>query len=89
MNELNLIILFLIGVNAMAFILMGIDKQKAIRHKYRIPERTFWGLAILGGAVGAFLGMKRYRHKTKHRLFTLGMPSLIVIHIILIVYLTY
>ncbi|MBP1947743.1 DUF1294 domain-containing protein [Virgibacillus litoralis] len=89
MNELNLIILFLISVNAIAYILMGIDKQKAIRHKYRIPERTFWGLAILGGAVGALLGMKRYRHKTKHRLFTLGMPSLIVIHIILIVYLTY
>ncbi len=89
MNELNLIILFLIGVNAMAFILMGIDKQKAIRHKYRIPERTFWGLAILGGAVGALLGMKRYRHKTKHRSFVLGMPTLIVIHIILIVYLTY
>lgn len=89
MNELNLIILFLIGVNAMAFILMGIDKQKAIRHKYRIPERTFWGLAILGGAVGALLGMKRYRHKTKHRLFILGMPTLIVIHITLLVYLTY
>lgn len=89
MNELNLIILFLIGVNAMAFILMGIDKQKAIKHKYRIPERTFWGLAILGGAVGALLGMKRFRHKTKHRLFILGMPTLIVIHITLLVYLTY
>ncbi|MGP4108355.1 DUF1294 domain-containing protein [Virgibacillus sp. L01] len=89
MNELNMIILFLIGVNAIAFILMGIDKKKAIRHKYRIPERTFWGLAILGGAIGALLGMKRYRHKTKHRLFVIGMPTLIVIHIILFVYLTY
>ncbi|MFB4166677.1 DUF1294 domain-containing protein [Virgibacillus sp. JSM 102003] len=89
MNEINIIILFLIGVNGLAFMLMRIDKQKAIRHKYRIPERTFWGIAILGGAFGALLGMKRYRHKTKHRLFILGMPTLIVIHIILLVYITY
>lgn len=84
---MNVILFYLIGVNAITFFLMGIDKHKAKKKKYRIPERTFWSLAILGGAVGALLGMKRYRHKTKHRSFVLGMPTLIVAHIILVVYL--
>ena len=86
MEQLNAFLLYFAGVNIVAFILMGIDKQKAKKGAYRIPERTFWSLAIIGGAIGAFFGMRRYRHKTKHRSFIIGMPILICIHFGLFLY---
>lgn len=81
------IILGLLTVNLIGFLLMGIDKQSAVKHKYRIPEFSLWFIAIIGGAVGLFIGMNLFRHKTKHILFVLGMPVLIIIHLGLIVYL--
>ena len=84
MNELEVLALYLIGANMVAFILMGIDKRKAKRQQWRIPERTFWSLAIMGSALGVIIGMKVFRHKTKHRSFVIGMPMILVIHIILI-----
>ncbi|MGJ9457163.1 DUF1294 domain-containing protein [Oceanobacillus sp. CF4.6] len=89
MEDLNAIILYFIGVNMAGFILMYIDKQKAIKQKYRIPERTFWGLAVLGSAIGTYIGMNLFRHKTKHRSFVIGMPILIVINIALITYILF
>ncbi|MGM8366758.1 DUF1294 domain-containing protein [Virgibacillus sp. W0181] len=74
MNEYLDLIYYLIGVNFIGFLLMGIDKRKAKKQQYRIPERTFWILALLGGAVGSFIGMQIFRHKTKHKSFVIGMP---------------
>ncbi|MEC5421976.1 DUF1294 domain-containing protein [Virgibacillus sp. C22-A2] len=88
MNELNTILPYIIGVNIITYTLMGVDKQKARKHKYRIPERTFWLLAIAGGALGALIGMKVYRHKTKHRSFTVGMPAILFVHLILLIFLS-
>ncbi|WP_068674600.1 DUF1294 domain-containing protein [Oceanobacillus sp. Castelsardo] len=82
------IIYYILGVNIIGFILMGVDKQKAIKQKYRIPERTFWIIALLGGALGTYFGMKRYRHKTKHKSFTIGMPIFILLNIFLFFYLS-
>ncbi|MFD2761790.1 DUF1294 domain-containing protein [Lentibacillus juripiscarius] len=79
MDVANLVLFYLIGINAITFMLMALDKHKAKKHVYRIPERTIWTLAILGGAVGVFLGMRQFRHKTKHRSFTIGVPILILL----------
>jgi uncharacterized membrane protein YsdA (DUF1294 family) len=77
-------LLYYIGfANLLGFVLMGIDKKKARNRERRIHERTLWGVAILGGAIGSLVGMNVYRHKTKHTSFKIGMPLLIVIHIIL------
>jgi len=80
------IVFYLVGVNALTILLMRIDKQKAIKKEYRIPERTFWALSILGGALGSYIGMRWFRHKTKHPSFIMGMPILIIIHLVFIVY---
>lgn len=86
MNELNTVLPYILGVNLIVFILMGVDKQKAIKHQYRIPERTFWLLAVIGGSAGALIGMKTFRHKTKHRSFTIGMPLLLIVNAGVIAY---
>lgn len=84
MNES--IIAYIIVVNIFTIILMRIDKQKAIKNQFRIPERTFFLLSILGGAVGTYIGMKAYRHKTKHGKFTIGIPILIIWNLVAFVY---
>jgi len=65
---------YLILINLLAFILMYTDKRKAIKRHYRIPEQVLLGCAFLGGAFGAFLGMRMFRHKTHHAKFTIGIP---------------
>lgn len=89
MENLNSILMYIVGVNVAGFILMYIDKQKAIKQKYRIPERTFWLLAILGSSIGNYLGMMTFRHKTKHRSFVIGMPILIVVNIVSCLYILF
>ncbi|WLV24591.1 DUF1294 domain-containing protein [Aciduricibacillus chroicocephali] len=66
---------------------MYLDKQRAINHKYRIPEKNLWIVALIGGAVGTTLGMNRFRHKTKHISFKLGFPFLAFVEVALIIYL--
>lgn len=79
-------ILYIIGVNILSLILMYVDKSRARRNQYRISERTLWGVAIIGGAIGATIGMNRFRHKTKHTSFKIGLPILSILQIVLIVY---
>ncbi|GGA86489.1 DUF1294 domain-containing protein [Ornithinibacillus halotolerans] len=80
-------LIFYIGfANLLGFVLMGVDKKKARNNEWRIPERTLWGVALLGGAIGAFLGMRVFRHKTKHTSFRIGLPLIIVVHIVLFSY---
>lgn len=72
--------LFLILImSAVSFALFGIDKRKAKKGSYRIPEKTLFGFAIFGGATGAFFGMQTFRHKTKHNSFRFGIPALMII----------
>ena len=80
-------ILYLILVNLIGFATMGIDKKKAIKHKYRIPEKTLFLIALLGGSAGSILGMQLFRHKTKHWYFVLGMPSILILQIALLFFL--
>lgn len=77
---------YIIVVNIFTVILMRIDKQKAIKNQFRIPERTFFLLSILGGAIGTYIGMKAYRHKTQHAKFTIGIPILIIWNLVAFIY---
>lgn len=82
MENISSWLLYILIANMIGFYLMFKDKQKAKQRAYRIPERTFWLLAILGGSAGVYIGMQTFRHKTKHKSFTIGIPVLIVINII-------
>ena len=79
-------LLYLLLINAAAFLLMLVDKRKAKKNRWRIPERTLFGSALLGGSVGALLGMYTFRHKTKHLSFTLGMPAILIAQIALAIW---
>ena len=80
-------LLYLLLINAAAFVLMLADKIKAKKNRWRIPERTLIGSAILGGSIGALVGMYTFRHKTKHLKFTLGIPAILIAQIALAVWL--
>lgn len=69
-------------VNVVAFIVYGIDKYRARNGKWRIPEATLLMLAVVGGSVGAWLGMKALHHKTRHRKFRYGVPAILLLQIV-------
>ncbi len=77
---MEILIIYLSLINAAAFFLMLTDKQKAKKKKWRIPEKTLLLVAALGGSLGAFLGMRLFRHKTLHKRFSIGIPVLLVLH---------
>lgn len=80
-----MLIIYLILINAIALILMLVDKHKARKNLWRIPEATLMAAAVLGGSVGALAGMYLFRHKTRHLKFTLGVPLILAVQIILAV----
>ena len=84
MTTKQLILIYLIGINVVAVFLYGIDKWKAKRSKWRISEATLLGLAVIGGSVGAWLGMKVWHHKTMHKKFKYGIPLILVAQIVII-----
>lgn len=84
---LKIILIYLLIINLIGFALMGIDKRKAIHHKYRIPEKTLFLTALLGGSIGSILGMQTFHHKTKHWYFVIGMPAILILQILLIFFL--
>ena len=84
---MNYFLLYLLLINAAAFVLMRADKVKARKNRWRIPERTLIGSALLGGSIGALLGMYTFRHKTRHLKFTLGVPAILIAQIALAVFL--
>ena len=84
---MDILFLYLDIINAVAFVLMLAAKQKAIKKAWRIPERTLLGAAVIGGSLGALLGMRLFRHKTKHLAFAVGIPVMLAIHCVLLVFL--
>ncbi len=74
---------YMIMINVAAFFLIGIDKKKAQLGAWRIPERTLFLSALLGGSVGAIAGMQLFRHKTRHRSFVIGMPAILIVQLLL------
>ena len=84
---IKLLYLYLLIINAVGFVLMIADKRKARKGRWRIPEATLMGVAALGGSVGSLLGMYTVRHKTKHIKFTLGIPVILILQLVLTFYL--
>lgn len=91
MNDilLKILIIYFVVVNVVAFFMYGIDKVKAKKQKWRIPEKTLIGIAVIGGSIGAIAGMNVFHHKTKHWYFKFGLPLILIIQIALVVWLKF
>ncbi len=83
------ILLYLLAVNLLLFAVMGIDKYKAKHQLWRIPERTLFVLAAIGGSLGGILGMRIFHHKTLHPQFRYGFPAILILQLILAGFLVY
>ena len=82
-------ILYTILVNLYGIWLISIDKHRASHHKWRVKETHIFSTAVLGGALGIMVAMRMFRHKTKHKSFTIGIPVIFVINIIIVLALVY
>jgi len=85
MKPILFIIVDLIIVNIIGFAIMGIDKRKAVKRAFRIPEATLFIIALIGGSLGSVAGMYFFRHKTRHWYFVYGMPAILILQIILVI----
>lgn len=83
---LKAILIYLLAVNALTFIVYGIDKYKAKHAKWRISEATLLLLAVVGGSIGAWCGMKVWHHKTMHKKFKYGVPAILLMQVALAVW---
>ena len=86
MEARNLILSYLAVITVVTFLVYGIDKWKAQHKRWRIPESVLLGLAAIGGSVGAWLGMKVWRHKTQHKKFQYGVPAILAAQVALAVW---
>ncbi|MBP9478573.1 MAG: DUF1294 domain-containing protein [Sebaldella sp.] len=87
MKLYEIVLYYLLTINIFTMYTFFLDKSKAKNHKWRIKERTLFLLSIMGGSLGALLGMKLFKHKTKHWYFKYGIPAILVIQIALMIYL--
>ncbi|MGN0026758.1 MAG: DUF1294 domain-containing protein [Clostridium sp.] len=78
----NILFYYLLLINIISFIIIYIDKQKAIKHKWRIKESTLFLISIIGGSLGTLIGMYTFHHKTKHLKFTIGIPLILILQIL-------
>ena len=77
--------IYLLLINATGFLLMLSDKRKAIKKRWRIPERMLIGVSVLGGSIGTLMGMHLFRHKTRHLKFSVGIPVILAFQIVLMI----
>ena len=80
------LVIYLIGINLLTFIIFGVDKRKARKRKWRISEETLIWMSIIGGSIGALVGMSFFRHKTQKRKFILGIPAILLVQAVLFCY---
>lgn len=86
MEAIGLIILIYIFLNFYGYILMNVDKKRAIKNEWRISEKKLWVISLLGGALGVTIGMKQFRHKTKHFSFKYFLPLVSLLTLALYVF---
>lgn len=84
---MEIVVVYLIIINAIGCVLMLVDKNKAKQRHWRIPERVLMVTAVIGGSIGVLAGMKLFRHKTKHPKFTIGVPVILALQIVAAVFL--
>ena len=80
----RILTVYLIVVNLVTFVVYALDKRAAVRHRSRIRNNTLSGLAFLGGAIGAYAAMYTFRHKTRQKRFTVGVPLAFILHIVVL-----
>lgn len=80
---IKILVTYIVIMNLIGVAVMAIDKQKAQKHAWRIPEKTLFLVSLLGGSIGTWSGMYLFHHKTKHWYFVVGMPLILVLHIVL------
>lgn len=83
----KIFVLYLIGMNLYGFCLMGWDKKKARKDQWRVPEKKLLSVALFGGSLGCWIGMQEFRHKTKHRIFSVGIPVIFFVQLVILLYL--
>ncbi len=76
------LLLYLLGINLLTLLLYGVDKHRARRGSWRISEKTLFVLPLLGGSAGALLGMRLFRHKTRHWYFRWGIPAILLLQLL-------
>lgn len=84
---MKVLFLYLLTMNALGLLVMLADKRRAQKNRWRIPEATLMTIAALGGSLGSLVGMRLFRHKTRHRKFTLGIPAILLAQIALAIFL--
>ena len=84
-NPLSLLWMWLSLINLIAFIAMGNDKYRAATEKWRIPEKNLFLMALLGGSFGGICGMYVFRHKTRHKKFSVGFPAILILQLTLVI----
>lgn len=89
MNVILLLVIYAAAINLIGFAIMGIDKRKAKKHAFRIPEAALFTVALIGGSIGSILGMRYFHHKTRHWYFVYGMPAILILQILLLLFLYY
>ena len=85
----QILLVYLLVINVVGFLLMGIDKLRAKNQVWRVPEKTLFLMALIGGSIGTNVGMYVFRHKTKHWYFVIGMPLILIVQIALVVWLAF
>ncbi|MCM1174102.1 MAG: DUF1294 domain-containing protein [Blautia sp.] len=89
MGVISYIVLYLAIINLTGFAMMGIDKRKARKRAWRIPEATLFVIALVGGSLGTTIGMHLFHHKTRHWYFLYGMPAILFLQIAIVIILIY
>lgn len=89
MGVISYITLYLVTVNLTGLIAMGVDKLRAKKRAWRIPEATLFVIALIGGSLGTTIGMHLFHHKTRHWYFVFGMPAIMVMQIVVVLILMY
>lgn len=84
MSVISVLLFYVILLNLLGFIAMFLDKQKARKRAFRIPESTLFMIAFIGGSLGVLIGMHLFHHKTRHRVFTFGIPAILIIQLLLL-----
>lgn len=87
LSNLKEILIYLLIINIVGFLSMGIDKFKAKQNLWRTKEKTLFVIAMIGGSIGSIIGMYTFRHKTKHNSFVIGFPIILVAQVVLVSYL--
>lgn len=89
MEIVFLVSIYLVVINAIGTFLMYSDKRKAVQGKWRIKESTLFSIALIGGSAGIWIGSNRFRHKTHHKSFQYGIPAIMIVQIVLIIFAIY